>query len=119
MVAFLPLLLLLVTDNAGLLVAPSLGLNQDGFYLLDAKHAFTGSALTDRDPRDATPCGWTSVSCVDGALTEVSLPNTNFKGSFPSDIAAKAVAGFKALVRLDLYMNTLAGVLTGHAGHED
>ncbi|XP_037412350.1 receptor-like protein kinase HSL1 [Triticum dicoccoides] len=131
MAAFLPLLLLAVAANAALLVSPSLGLNQDGLYLLDAKRALTASALADWNPRDATPCGWTGVSCVDGAVTEVSLPNANLNGSFPAalcrlprlqslnlrenyigpDIAAKAIAGCKALVRLDLYMNTLVGPL--------
>ncbi|KAI5006249.1 hypothetical protein ZWY2020_033492 [Hordeum vulgare] len=129
MAAFLPLLLLAVAANAALMVTLP-GLNQDGLYLLDAKRALTASALADWNPRDATPCGWTGVSCVDGAVTEVSLPNANLTGSFPAALCllprlqslnlrenyigpdiAKAVAGCKALVRLDLYMNTLVGPL--------
>jgi hypothetical protein len=47
--AFLPLLLLAVAANAGLLVIPSHGLSQDGLFLLDAKRALTvpDGALAD------------------------------------------------------------------------
>ncbi|CAM0880617.1 unnamed protein product [Alopecurus aequalis] len=123
---FLPLLLLAVAANAGLLH----GLNQDGLYLLDAKRGLTvpEGALADWDPRDATPCGWTGVSCDAGAVTEVSLAGANLGGPFPRALCRLprlasldlntnyigpdvAVAGCKALARLDLSVNNFVGPL--------
>ncbi|KAM0843982.1 hypothetical protein ACQ4PT_057360 [Festuca glaucescens] len=133
--AFLPLLLLSVAANAGLLVAPSHGLNQDGLYLLDAKRALTvpDGALADWNPSDATPCSWTGVSCDAGAVTAVSLAGANLVGPFPAtlcriprlasldlntnyigpEVPTKAVAGCKALARLDLSVNSFVGPLPG------
>lgn len=133
--AFLPILLLAaVAANAGLLLAQAL--NQDGLYLLHAKRALTvpAGALADWNSRDATPCNWTGVSCdAAGAVTGLSLPGANINGSFPAalcrvprlqsldlsnnyigpDMASEAVAGCKALARLDLSVNSLVGTLPG------
>lgn len=127
--AFLPFLLLAVAANA----VPSQGLSQDGLYLLDAKRALTvpAGALGDWDPSDATPCGWTGVSCDGaGAVTGLSLANANLGGPFPSALCriprlasldlstnyigpAVAAAGCKALARLDLSVNSFVGPLPG------
>ncbi|XP_062188621.1 receptor-like protein kinase HSL1 [Phragmites australis] len=131
--SFLPLLLpLLLLANAALLAR---ALNQDGLHLLDAKRALTvpAASLADWNPRDATPCNWTGVSCHDGdgAVIGISLPGVNLAGSFPAalcrlprlrsvnlymnyigpDLASAAVARCKALERLDLSMNALVGRL--------
>ncbi|XP_062234176.1 receptor-like protein kinase HSL1 [Phragmites australis] len=124
--SFLTLLLLV---NAALLAR---ALNQDGLYLLDAKRVLTvpSPALADWNPRDATPCNWTGVSCDagSGAVTEISLPGLNLAGSFPAALCRLprlrsvnlymnyigpdlAVARCKALERLDLSMNSLVGNL--------
>ncbi|KAL5221253.1 hypothetical protein ABZP36_025966 [Zizania latifolia] len=126
----IPLLLVLVVVNGGV------ALNQDGLYLLEAKGALTvpTPALADWDPRDATPCNWTGVSCDGGgggAVTAISIPGVNLAGSFPEafcrlprlasinlysnyigpNLTSAAVARCKALRRLDLSMNALVGPL--------
>ncbi|CAL4978835.1 unnamed protein product [Urochloa decumbens] len=114
-------------------------LNQDGLSLLDAKRALTvpAGALADWDPRDATPCNWTGVSCDDiGAfVTGISLPGLNLAGSFPAEQLCRiprlrsidlsdnyigpaglhAVGRCAALQRLDLSTNSLVGPLPGAA----
>lgn len=130
--SFLPILLLLL-----LLANAVRALNQDGVHLLEAKRALTvpPGALADWNPRDATPCAWTGVTCDDaGAVTAVSLPNLNLTGSFPAaalcllprlrsvdlntnyigpdlDPAPAALARCASLQRLDLSMNALVGPL--------
>ncbi|KAM0851422.1 hypothetical protein ACQ4PT_052439 [Festuca glaucescens] len=133
--AFLPLLLLAVAANAGLLATPSHALSQDGLHLLDAKRALTvpDGALADWNPSDATPCGWTGVSCDAGAVTALSLAGASLVGPFPAalcriprlasldlstnylgpEVPARAVAGCKALARLDLSVNSFVGPLPG------
>jgi hypothetical protein len=134
--AFLLLLLLAVAANAGLLVIPSHGLSQDGLFLLDAKRALTvpDGALADWNPHDATPCAWTGVTCdaaAAAAVTAVPLAGANLVGPFPAalcriprlrsldlsdkyigpDVPASALAGCKALSRLDLSVNSFVGPL--------
>jgi hypothetical protein len=129
--AFLPLLLLAVAANAGLLATPSQALTQDGLHLLDAKRALTvpDGTLTDWNPTAATPCAWTGVTCdAAGAVTALSLANTNLAGPFPAslcriprlaslDLSANylgpeaAVAGCNALTHLDLSVNSFVGPL--------
>ncbi|XP_047057473.1 receptor-like protein kinase HSL1 [Lolium rigidum] len=129
--ALLPLLLLAVAANAVLLATPSQALTQDGLHLLDAKRALTvpDGALADWNPTAATPCAWTGVTCdAAGAVTALSLANANLAGPFPPslcriprlaalDLSANylgpevAVAGCKALARLDLSVNSFVGPL--------
>ncbi|KAL6627053.1 hypothetical protein ACP70R_030779 [Stipagrostis hirtigluma subsp. patula] len=132
--SFLPLLLLLLLlANAALLAR---ALTRDGLHLLDAKRALTlpPGALADWNPRDATPCNWTGVSCddSDGAVTALSLPDAGLAGPFPAaalcriprlrsidlssnylgpDLGPAALPRCAALARLDLSMNNLVGPL--------
>ena len=68
----------------------------------DAKRALTvpDGALADWDPRDATPCSWTGVSCDAGAVTGVSLAGANLAGPFPG-----ALCRLPLLASLDLSTN--------------
>jgi kinase len=132
MAASLPLLILLLllalANNSA-----AEAVNQDGVHLLDAKRALTvpSGALADWDPRDATPCNWTGVSCDDGAVTGISLPDANLAGPFPGAALCRlprlrsidlntnyiggqglpGLSGCKALQHLDLSMNELVGPL--------
>ncbi|CAO2205004.1 unnamed protein product [Urochloa humidicola] len=113
-----------------LLQVPAQALSQDGLSLLDAF-----GALADWDPRDATPCNWTGVSCDAGGVTGLSLPGLNLAGPLPAAALCRiprlrsldlsdnyigpgglaGVARCAALQRLDLSMNALAGPLPGAA----
>ncbi|CAO2175252.1 unnamed protein product [Urochloa humidicola] len=127
-----PLLLLLL-----LLLPSAQALNQDGQSLLDAKRALSvpAGALSDWNPRDATPCNWTGVTCDAAAVTAISLPALNLAGPFPAALCriprlrsldlsdnyigpgglAAAVPRCKALQRLDLSVNSFVGPLPGDA----
>ncbi|KAK1666390.1 hypothetical protein QYE76_054549 [Lolium multiflorum] len=103
--AFLPLLLLAVAANAGLLATPSQALTQDGLHLLDAKRPLTvpDGTLTDWNPTAATPCAWTGVTCdAAGAVTALSLANTNLAGPFPA-----------SLCRINSFVGPLPAALAG------
>lgn len=139
--AFLWLLLILLTQTCQTQVSQAV--NQDGLHLLEAKRSLTvpSGVLADWNPRDATPCRWSGITCsIDGAVIEVSLPNSDLAGSFPAalcrlprlrsvdlstnyigpDLPLQAPApallgggggGCGALERLDLSMNSLVGPL--------
>ncbi|KAJ6826748.1 receptor-like protein kinase HSL1 [Iris pallida] len=126
----LPLLLLL-------LLHPSLSLNQEGLYLLQAKQSLydPNLSLSDWNPRDATPCNWTGVTCSPSpsapTVTSVDLSNLGLSGPFPpvlcrlpnlsslslslnyinSTLPPSSLLPCPSLARLDLSQNLLVGPL--------
>jgi hypothetical protein len=131
----LPLLLLANAAAAALLLLPpAQALSQDGLRLLDAKRALTtvpAAALADWDPRHATPCNWTGVTCdASSSVTGISLPSLDLAGPFPAaalcrlprlrsvDLSGnylgpdlRHIARCTALQRLDLSTNSFVGPL--------
>uniref|UniRef100_A0A6V7QXL9 Protein kinase domain-containing protein n=1 Tax=Ananas comosus var. bracteatus TaxID=296719 RepID=A0A6V7QXL9_ANACO len=65
-------------------------LSTDGLALLALKSAVsadpTGALDTWRDS-DADPCGWVGVTCGDGRVTDLALPNRSLSGYLPSELS--------------------------------
>jgi hypothetical protein len=126
---------LLLANAAALLLPPAQALNQDNLYPLDARRALTtipAAALADWDPRHATPCNWTGVTCDAGAsfVTKISLPSLDLVSPLPAaalcrlprllsvDLSGnylgpdhRQIARCTALQRLDLSTNSFVGPL--------
>ncbi|OAY80514.1 putative inactive leucine-rich repeat receptor-like protein kinase [Ananas comosus] len=106
-------------------------LSTDGLALLALKSAVsadpTGALDTWRDS-DADPCGWVGVTCGDGRVTDLALPNRSLSGYLPSELSLlsalsslslpfnrlsgsipAALAALRALSALDLSHNLLSG----------
>ncbi|XP_008783130.1 receptor-like protein kinase HSL1 [Phoenix dactylifera] len=91
------------------LLHTSFSLNQEGLYLLEAKRGLDDpdNALSNWNPRDATPCNWTGVFCSppatpssDPTVTSVNLSMKNLVGPFPA-----ALCRLPSLVSLSLSSN--------------
>ncbi|PKA59091.1 Receptor-like protein kinase HSL1 [Apostasia shenzhenica] len=118
----------------------ALALNQEGLYLLQAKHGLEDplNALADWNPRDPSPCNWTGVRCTAGdqpSVTGVDLTNFSLAGTFPNALCRLPNLSFlslsfnyinssfpdssllpcSALTHLDLSQNFLSGPLPSAA----
>uniref|UniRef100_A0ACD5YVC1 Uncharacterized protein n=1 Tax=Avena sativa TaxID=4498 RepID=A0ACD5YVC1_AVESA len=58
----------------------------------------------------AEHCSWRGVTCAGGAVTAIELPRRGLRGDF------SAAAGLRALARLDLSFNELAGAVPAALG---
>ncbi|KAK1405272.1 receptor-like protein kinase HSL1 [Heracleum sosnowskyi] len=62
-------------------------LNQQGLYLLRAKHDLSdpSSSLSDWNPKHDFPCNWTGITCNNNSLvTSISLDSLSLDGPFPA-----------------------------------
>ncbi|CAM0905677.1 unnamed protein product [Alopecurus aequalis] len=87
------------------------------FLALGADAAGDGSAmqalrrgLAPPDWATADHCSWRGVTCAAGAVTAIELPRRGLRGDF------SAAAGLRALARLDLSFNELAGAVPAALG---
>ncbi|KAH7544885.1 hypothetical protein FEM48_Zijuj01G0033500 [Ziziphus jujuba var. spinosa] len=89
--------------------SPTLGLNQEGLYLLSVKHSLDdpGSALSNWNDRHENPCSWFGISC-DSSLSvySVDLSNTNIAGTFPS-----LLCNLPNITFISLYNNSINSTL--------
>ncbi|TKY48897.1 Receptor protein kinase HSL1 [Spatholobus suberectus] len=117
---------------------PTLSLNQDGLFLLEAKLQLSDptNALSSWNSRDATPCNWTAVTChrTTGAVTALNLSDLELSGPVPAaalcrlpslsslslannnlnaTVPTAAFAACAALRHLDLSQNLISGALPG------
>ncbi|RDY12408.1 Receptor-like protein kinase HSL1, partial [Mucuna pruriens] len=125
----LPFLLLFLS------LTPTLSLNQEGLFLLEAKLQLSDptNALASWNRRDATPCNWTAVTCNPAAsvtgldltdlqlsgpvpaavlcrlpsLSYLSLADNNFNATLP----AAAFAACSGLRHLNLSQNLISGAI--------
>ncbi|XP_027341299.1 receptor-like protein kinase HSL1 [Abrus precatorius] len=114
---------------------PTLSLNQEGLFLLQAKHQLSdpSNSLSDWNHRDATPCNWSAVTCQVGTgdVISLNLSNLQLSGPFPtalcrlpslsslslsynnlnSTLSATSLAACTTLRHLDLSQNILSGTI--------
>ncbi|KAG4978363.1 hypothetical protein AAZX31_13G276800 [Glycine max] len=115
---------------------PTLSLNQDGLFLLQAKLQLSDpqNALSDWNHRDATPCNWTAVTCdaATGGVATLDFSNLQLSGPVPATtlcrlpslaslnfsynnlnatLPAAAFSACAALLHLDLSQNLLSGAI--------
>ncbi|OWM76202.1 receptor protein kinase-like protein ZAR1 isoform X2 [Punica granatum] len=91
----------------------TLSLTPDGLSLLSLKSAVDGgggSAFSDWNEDDATPCRWTGVSCMnisgdpDPRVVGLAVAGKNLRGYIPSELGTLVY-----LRRLNLHSNNLYG----------
>ncbi|KAJ0989390.1 hypothetical protein J5N97_007746 [Dioscorea zingiberensis] len=101
-------LLLLLLPLLLLTPIPSLSLNQEGLYLLDAKRSLDdpSNSLSDWNSRDATPCSWHGVTCTAGAVTAITLNGADLYGPFP-----EILCRLDNLTRVELAFNSINSTL--------
>ncbi|XP_050376070.1 LRR receptor-like serine/threonine-protein kinase RGI3 [Argentina anserina] len=110
---------------------PALALNQQGQALVSWKQSLNGSpeGLSNWDPSDETPCGWSGVTCnFNGQVVELNLKYIDLLGKLPSNFTSlltlnkvvlsgtnltgsipREISVLKRLTSLDLSDNALSG----------
>ncbi|KAM7274311.1 hypothetical protein ACFE04_028975 [Oxalis oulophora] len=95
---------------ATLLCYYTLALTQDGFTLLEIKSSLndTRNFLGNWQQSDATPCGWTGISCHsnDQTVQSINLPYMQLGG-----IISPSIGKLTRLQRLALHQNGLHGII--------
>ncbi|KAG5141086.1 hypothetical protein JHK84_034854 [Glycine max] len=93
---------------------PTLSLNQDGLFLLEAKLQLSDprNALSNWNHRDATPCNWTAVTCdAGGGVATLDLSDLQLSGPVP----AAALCRLPSLSSLNLSNNDINATLPAAA----
>ena len=110
---FLRLIFFLISANA---VGQSL--ETDRLALIDLYNATDGPLWVNRNSWQIpgyvgeNPCGWFGVTCENGRVTELELPNNNLVGNIPNSIG-----DLTSLKVLQLNKNKLSGLLPYTINH--